>query len=123
MVPLMHTLGIELVHASPEVVRATLSWAPERCTAGGVLHGGVVMALADTCGGICAYLNRPEGALATATVESKTNFVRAVTSGSVVAVTSPLHRGRRLGVFESEVRDDAGRLVAKVTQTQIFHYP
>jgi 1,4-dihydroxy-2-naphthoyl-CoA hydrolase len=123
MVPLAGTLGIEVIEANPEVVRARLPWAPERCTAGGVMHGGALMALADTCGGIGAYLNLPDGAAGTATIESKTNFLRAVREGSVTAVTRPLHRGRAVIVLESELRDDENRLVAKVIQTQIFHYP
>lgn len=121
--PMMATLGIELLQATPELVRARLRWAPERCTSGGVMHGGALMALADTCGGICAFLNLPTGAVGTATIESKTNFLRAVRAGVVTAETRPLHGGRTLLVLESELRDDDGRLVAKTTQTQIFHYP
>jgi 1,4-dihydroxy-2-naphthoyl-CoA hydrolase len=120
LVPLIGTLGIELVSAAPELVQARLAWAPELCTAGGLLHGGALMALADTTGGICAYLNLPDGATATATVESKTNFIRAVTEGTVTASSSPLHRGRQLAVIETDLIQDDGRLAAKVTQTQIF---
>jgi 1,4-dihydroxy-2-naphthoyl-CoA hydrolase len=116
-------LGVELLEASPEIVRGRLEWAPERCTAGGLLHGGALMALADSCGGVCAFLNLPEGAIGTATIESKTNFMRAVRDGAVVASTRPLHRGRTLMVLESELTRDDGGLVAKVTQTQAFHYP
>lgn len=120
LVPLIGTLGIEIVTAAPELVQARLAWAPELCTAGGLLHGGALMALADTTGGICAYLNLPDGATATATIESKTNFMRAVTEGAVTASSSPLHRGRQLAVIETELIQDDGRLAAKVTQTQIF---
>jgi 1,4-dihydroxy-2-naphthoyl-CoA hydrolase len=116
-------LGVELLEASPEIVRGRLEWAPERCTAGGLLHGGALMALADSCGGVCAFLNLPEGAIGTATIESKTNFMGAVRDGAVVASTRPLHRGRTLMVLESELTRDDGGLVAKVTQTQAFHYP
>ncbi len=123
LVPFAGTLGIELVEASAEVVRATLTWAPERCTMGGLMHGGALMALADNGGGICAFLNLPEGAQGTATIESKTNFLRAVREGTVTARTRPLHKGRTLMVLETELVDSAGRLVAKVTQTQVFHYP
>ena len=70
-----------------------MAWAPERCTSGGILHGGVLMALADSLGGICAFLNLPPGAL-TATTSSATVFTRAVRSGEVTAVTRPLHVGR-----------------------------
>ncbi len=122
MVPFEGLLGIELLDASPDEVRARLAWSPERCTAGGLMHGGAMMALADDCGGLCAFLNLPEGANATATIESKTNFMRSVREGFVTATTTPLHRGRQLIVVESELTRDDGRLAAKVTQTQVFHY-
>jgi uncharacterized protein (TIGR00369 family) len=123
MLPFARLLGIELLEAGPDLVRARLAWAPERCTAGGIMHGGAIMALADNCGGICAFLNLPPGAAGTATIESKTNFLRAVRGGAVIAVTRPLHRGRTLIVVETEVALDDGKLAAKVTQTQAFHYP
>jgi 1,4-dihydroxy-2-naphthoyl-CoA hydrolase len=122
LIPLHATLGIELLEATPQRVRAALPWAPERCTVNGLMHGGALMALADTCGGICAYLNLPEGALGTATIESKTNFLRAVREGAVTARTAALHRGRTLMVLETELRGADDRLAAKVTQTQIFHH-
>ena len=81
------------------------------------------MMLADNSGGICAMLNLPDGATGTATIESKTNFLRAVREGSITSTTRPLHAGRTLMVLETEVARDDGALVAKVTQTQIFHYP
>jgi uncharacterized protein (TIGR00369 family) len=81
------------------------------------------MALADTCGGACAFLNLPDGATGTATIESKTNFLRAVSGGHVTASSRPLHRGRTLIVVETELTDPGERLVAKVTQTQAVHYP
>jgi 1,4-dihydroxy-2-naphthoyl-CoA hydrolase len=111
-------LGIDLESASPEEVRGGLEWAPERCTAGGLMHGGALMGLADSLGGLCAYLNLPEGATATATVESKTNFFRGVREGRVTAVSRPLHVGRRFIVVETDVHDDKSRHVARVTQTQ-----
>jgi len=123
LMPLAALLGIELLEARPELVRGSMQWAPERCTAGGLMHGGALMALADTCGGVCAFLNLPGGALGTATIESKTNFMRAVRDGAVHAETRPLHAGRTLIVLESELLDNSGALVAKVTQTQAFHHP
>ena len=116
--PLAGTLGIELTDAAPEEVRGGMDWAPERCTAGGVLHGGALMALADTLGGVCAFLNLPEGATTTATVESKTNFFRAVREGRVEAVTRPLHVGRSFIVVQTDLLDAERRRVAQVTQTQ-----
>lgn len=120
LAPFAVYLGIELLEARPDLVRGRLGYSPERCTVGGLLHGGALMALADNCGGICAYLNLPEGAQGTATIESKTNFLRAVRGGGVTATTRPLHGGRRLMVLETELVDDDGKLAAKVTQTQMF---
>jgi len=116
-------LGVEVDAASAEEVRGGLEWAPERCTAGGILHGGALMALADSLGGLCAYLNLPEGSTGTATVESKTNFFRGVREGRVVAVARPLHVGRSFIVVETDLRDAAGRRVARVTQTQAVLRP
>jgi uncharacterized protein (TIGR00369 family) len=123
LIPFAVELGIELLEADPEIVRARLEWAPERTTTADTMHGGAIMSLADTCGGIAAFMNMPEGATATATVESKTNFLRAVRSGSVTGTARPLHRGRTLAVLETEIAREDGKLAAKVTQTQIYHYP
>lgn len=117
MMPFTTLLGVEAVAAGPDEVRLRLSWDPARCTSFGVLHGGTLMALADSAGAWCAFLNVPRGA-ATTTIESKTNFLRAVRSGFVDAVAKPLHVGRTTIVVESELRDEPGKLVAKVTQTQ-----
>jgi uncharacterized protein (TIGR00369 family) len=122
LVPFAVELGIELLEAAPDCVRGRLEWAPNRTTTADVMHGGAIMALADTCGGVCAYLNLPDGAGGTATIESKTNFLRAVHSGAAIATTRPLHKGRTLIVLETEVARDDGKLAAKVTQTQIYHY-
>jgi uncharacterized protein (TIGR00369 family) len=77
------------------------------------------MSLADSTGGACAYLNLPAGAQGTTTVESKTNFLRAVRSGDAEAISRPLHSGRTLIVVETDVVDDRGRLAARVTQSQL----
>src|SRR5437879_2793787 len=121
--PFAGVLGIEEVTAEPGRVEASLAWDPSRCTSGGVLHGGVLMALADSLGGFCAFLNLPEGAVGTTTIESKTNFLRAVREGRVTAVARPLHSGRMIIVVDTELRDDRGRLVARVTQTQAVLSP
>ncbi|MCW3069682.1 MAG: PaaI family thioesterase [Solirubrobacterales bacterium] len=123
VMPFAVLIGIELLEAGPELVRGRLQWSAERCTAGGVMHGGAMMALADTCGGACAFLNLPAGALGTATIESKTNFMRAVRDGAITATTRPLHAGRTMIVLETELALDDGALAAKVTQSQAFHYP
>jgi 1,4-dihydroxy-2-naphthoyl-CoA hydrolase len=115
--PFAAVLGIELDAASPEEVRGRLTWAPERCTAAGVMHGGALMALADSVGAICAFLNLPQAAQTT-TISSSTAFTRAVRSGEVAAVARPLHTGRTVIVVGTELTDEQGRLVAQVTQSQ-----
>jgi 1,4-dihydroxy-2-naphthoyl-CoA hydrolase len=116
-VPFAGQLGVELAAATPEEVRGTMPWRAELCTVDGVLHGGALMSFADTLGAVCAFLNLPEGATTT-TVESKTNFFRAVRGGGVSGVTRPLHAGRRFIVVQTDLRDDEQRLVAQTTQTQ-----
>ena len=116
--PFAATIGSELLEADSSSVRAQLAWDESRCTAGGMLHGGVLMSLADSAAAVCAFLNLPEGAAGTTTVESKTNFLRGVREGVVTARSTPLHKGRRFVVVETELRDNQDRLVAKVTQTQ-----
>ena len=111
-------IGAEVVSASPDEVRLRLDWAPERTTAGALMHGGALMALADMAGAICAYLHLPAGAAGTATIESKTNFLRAVREGHVEAIARPLHTGRTTIVVDTDLRDAEGRLVARTTQTQ-----
>jgi 1,4-dihydroxy-2-naphthoyl-CoA hydrolase len=116
--PLCATLGITADAAGPDEVVLSLDWAPTLCTGNDILHGGMVMTLADSAGGLCAFLNLPEGARGTATIESKTNFLAATRSGTVKAHTRPLHIGKRVIVLETEVRGDDGKLAAKVLQTQ-----
>lgn len=115
--PFAVQLGIEIDAASAEEVVGRMAWAPERCTAGGVLHGGALMSLADSLGGVCAFLNLPPGA-GTATISSSTNMIRAVREGEVTATSRPLHVGRSVIVVQTELRDGEGRLVAQVTQAQ-----
>ena len=117
-VPFAVELGVELEEAGPECARAVLPWSPQRCTVGGALHGGALMALADAAGGLCAFANLPDGATGTATVTSATNFLRPVTGGHVEAAARPLNLGRTVIVVDTELRDADGRLVARVTQTQ-----
>ncbi len=116
--PFANVLGLELLAAAPEEVRARIPWEERLCTAGGVLHGGALMSLADAAGAYCAFLNLPEGSSGTATIESKTNFFRAVRDGHVIATSRPLHRGRTTIVVETDLHDAAGKHVARVTQTQ-----
>jgi 1,4-dihydroxy-2-naphthoyl-CoA hydrolase len=115
--PLTATLGITCDEWSPARVVLSLDHRPELCTAGGLMHGGAVMALADAAGGGAAHLNLPDGATATSTIESKTNFLGAVREGTVTASSTVLHRGRSTIVVET-VLQQGERLVAKTTQTQ-----
>ena len=115
--PFAVKLGVELELATAERVVGRLAWAPDLCTSGGVLHGGALMTLADTLGGICASLNLPKGA-GTATISSATNMLRAVRDGHIVGAAVPLHVGRTTIVIQTDVRDPNNLLVAQVTQTQ-----
>lgn len=119
MMPFARTLGIELICATPDEVRCRLPWADALEGAGVGLHGGATMSLADACGGICAALNLPDGATGTTTIESKTNFLRAIRSGTIEATSRPLHKGRSVIVIETDVTDEKQRLAARVTQSQI----
>ncbi len=122
LMPFAEQLGIELESASAEEVVGRVAWSPDKCTTAGLLHGGVLMATADTVGAVCAFLNLPEGA-STSTIESKTNFLRGVREGTVHTVTRPLHAGRTTIVVQTDLRDDRGKLVAQVTQTQAVLSP
>jgi uncharacterized protein (TIGR00369 family) len=115
--PFALAIGIEIDEAGAERASGLLAWSPERCTAGGVMHGGAILSLADSVGAICAFLNLPDGA-ATTTVETKTNFFRAVRGGHIRATAKPLHVGRRFIAVQTTVQDDEERLVAQTTQTQ-----
>ena len=115
--PLAALLGFEGVEGSPEAVVVRGAWAPERCTAAGVLHGGYLMSLADVAAATLAFLNLQPGAT-TATIEAKTNFLAAVREGSVTARAELVHAGRMTIVVQVDVRDEAGRLVSRTLQTQ-----
>jgi len=110
-------LGVALESASADEVVGGFDWAGERCTAGGVIHGGALMALADSVGAVCAFLGLPPGTT-TATTSSTTHFLRAVREGRVTATARPLHRGRAQVVVRTDLTDAQGRAVATVTQSQ-----
>ncbi|MBI2752462.1 MAG: PaaI family thioesterase [Betaproteobacteria bacterium] len=112
-------LGIELAEAAPERVLATLAVRQDLCTVGGMLHGGAIMAFADTLGAVGTFVNLPAGHRTT-TIESKTNFIGAAPLGSrVTGESTPLHRGRTTMVWQTRITSDSGKLVAIVTQTQM----
>jgi uncharacterized protein (TIGR00369 family) len=115
--PFAAAAGISLEAATPHEVTGSLPWAPERCTAGGLMHGGALMTLADSVGAVCAFLNLPPGS-STSTVSSTTSLVRGVRAGAAHAVARPAHVGRSFILVEVETTDDDGRLVARTTQTQ-----
>ena len=120
--PFAGRLGAELVAAAKDEVVVRMAWATELCTAQGILHGGALMALADAAGATVAVLNLPEGAW-TSTIESKTNFFRAVRDGHVEAVARPLHVGRTTIVVQTDLRDAEGKRVSMTTQTQAVLQP
>jgi 1,4-dihydroxy-2-naphthoyl-CoA hydrolase len=120
--PFARLLGGEIVSAGRDAVVGRLEWRPDLCTTAGVLHGGVVMSMADSLGAVCAFLNLPPGA-GTSTIESKTNFFRAVRDGAVEVRSTPLHVGRTTVVVQTDVLDSRGKLVARVTQTQAVLQP
>src|SRR3954468_7301363 len=120
---LVKHLGMRFLEASPERVVAELEIRPEICTLGGAIHGGTLMALADTAGavGTLSYLEKnPSAGKATATLESKTNFFAAARSGKVRAEATPLHLGKRTHVWQTRVTDASGRLLSLTIQTQMI---
>ncbi len=117
LMPFAAHLGVRLEEAGPDRAVATLDHAAHLCTAGGVLHGGVLMALADSVGALVTFLGLPPGAT-TATATSTTQMFRPVTDGAVRAVSTPVHRGRALVTVATDITDSAERLVARVTQVQ-----
>ena len=116
-------LGIQLVEVTPDKVLATLVVRPELCTTGKILHGGSIMAFADTLGAVGTVVNIPQG-YGTATIESKTNFIGGAAEGSTVTgECTPVHKGRTTQVGQTRINHAEGKLVALVTQTQIVMPP
>ena len=112
-------MGVTLTEAAPERVTATMLVRPDLCTTGGILHGGAVMAFADTLGAVGTFVNLPAGARTT-TVESSTKFLAGAPVGTTVSgECTPFHRGRTTMVWQTLVRTEAGKLCAVVTQTQL----
>ena len=112
-------MGVKLVEVSPDRVVATMEVRPELCTSGGILHGGACMAFADTLGAVGTVLNLPPGARTTPT-DSSTKFIAGAPVGSTVTGESAaFHKGRSTMVWQTLVRNEAGKLCAVVTQTQL----
>jgi 1,4-dihydroxy-2-naphthoyl-CoA hydrolase len=117
LMPFAGYLGLGLDEASADRVVARLPWGPNLCTAAGIMHGGVLMSLADTAGALVTYLGLPEGAT-TATITSTSQLFRPVTGGTVRAVAVPLHRGRTTVTAQTTLHDSENRLIAQTTQIQ-----
>lgn len=115
-------IGYEVLELGEETVQARVAWNPERLTTGSGLHGGVLMSLADICGGVIAFLNLPAGSGGTSTIESKTNFFRPLKEGHAIATARVLHRGRTTLVVETDIQDEDGQLVSKTIQTEAVLY-
>ena len=115
--PLSSLNGIVGVEANTDRVVTVADWQPEYCGIGGVLHGGYLMAMADGTGATLAFVNLPEGA-STTTVESKTNFFRPVTEGSITATATLVHKGRSTIVVQTDITNSSGALVCRTLQTQ-----
>ena len=117
--PFAELLGIAFVSASPDRIVAEMTVRDDLCTRPAVLHGGAIMAFADTLGAMGTIVNLPQGA-GTTTVESKTNFIAPAPVGTrVIGETTPVHRGRRTMIWQTRISTSEGRLVALVTQTQL----
>ncbi len=120
LIPFSKSMGIDVTEATKDKVVGTLTVRPDLCTTNNILHGGAMMAFADTLGAIAASLNLPEGANGTTTIESKTNFLRAATEGSTVTgETTPVNVGRRLSVWQTKLSREDGKPIAVITQSQL----
>lgn len=118
--PFAALMGLRFTEAEPDRVVATLLVRDDLCTVGASIHGGAVMALADSVGAAATVINLPADAKGTTTLESKTNFIGPARAGStVVATATPVHRGRRTQVWQTRIETEDGKLVAVVTQTQM----
>lgn len=120
MLPFAALMGIAITKSKPDLIEAEMTVREDLCTRPAILHGGAIMALADTLGGVGAFANLPEGATGTVTIESKTNFLGSAKAGTkVIARATPLHKGRRTQVWQTDITGEDGRAVARVTQTQL----
>lgn len=119
--PLAVLMGVTFTHAEPNKVVATMLVRDDLCTLGHTIHGGAVMAFADSVGAAATVINLPPDAKGTTTIESKTNFVGGAKAGvTVTATATPVHLGRRTQVWQTRLETGEGKLVAVVTQTQMI---
>ncbi len=120
IMPFSKLMGIEVTDAQADKVEGRLTVRADLCTTGGIMHGGAIMAFADSLGAIGAFLSLPEGAAGTTTIESKTNLLSAAAENSVVlGVTTPVKLGKKLSVWQTRVETEDDKLIALVTQTQL----
>jgi len=118
--PFAELKGVTFIEAEPDRVVARMLVRPNLCTLGHTIHGGAVMAFADSVGAAATVINLPPDAKGTTTIESKTNFVGGAKEGTTVtAIAIPVHRGRRTQVWQTRIEGEDGKLVAIVTQTQM----
>src|ERR1700683_3230239 len=118
--PFAELKGIAFVEADKDRVVARMLVRPDLCTLGHIIHGGAIMAFADSVGAAATVINLPEDAKGTTTIESKTNFIGSAREGmTVIATATPVHRGRRTQVWQTRLETEEGKLVAVVTQTQM----
>jgi 1,4-dihydroxy-2-naphthoyl-CoA hydrolase len=118
--PFAELKGVTFTEASADRVVAQMLIRPDLCTLHHTIHGGAVMALADSVGAAATVINLPDDAKGTTTIESKTNFIGGAKEGTVVtAIATPVHRGRRTQVWQTRIETEDGKLVAVVTQTQL----
>jgi len=121
LMPFAAHLGLRVLSADADHAEAQLDWAPQLCTSGGILHGGVLMAVADSVGAAVTFLGLPQGAT-TATITSTTQMFRPVASGTVTARAEVVHRGRTTVTVRTSLYDDADRLAAQTTQIQAVRH-
>jgi uncharacterized protein (TIGR00369 family) len=118
--PFARLLGITVTRTDPELVEGEMTVREDLCTSGQILHGGAVMAFADTLGAIATIVNLPQDAKGTATIESKTNFFRAAPLDTkLIGRSIPLHRGKTTQVWQTSIETEAGKSIAVITQTQM----
>jgi 1,4-dihydroxy-2-naphthoyl-CoA hydrolase len=118
--PFAELKGVSFIEANRDRVVARMLVRPDLCTLGHTIHGGAIMALADSVGAAATVINLPDDAKGTTTIESKTNFIGGAREGAtLVATATPVHRGRRTQVWQTRLETEDGKLVAVVTQTQM----
>lgn len=118
--PFAELMGVTFITAEKDSVVARIAVRADLCTLSHTIHGGAIMALADSVGAAATVINLPEDAKGTTTIESKTNFIGGAREGAaVIATATPIHRGRRTQVWQTRLETEDGKLVAIVTQTQM----